>query len=243
MSYVHSDHAFRLRHRISHADQNAIIEYIVKNGYDVDSIPIWHRCDIHSLDFESVSGMYVGKPVPSDFYFRMWLDAEWHWEDTWLAEKVQELVRPVRHLFTKFTRIKAVVQRPGTVLNPHRDLATGNVYKHLRGPYNSKLGRFTGVYQGRKNVLIPANTRHRDQKYLNLKIPLSVHPTDPGPLYIMHGEEKQYLDAQGHYFFLQEYPIFHGCEASDFHRGVILVDGLLNMEAVEEEYKLNFEAG
>ena len=48
------------------------------------------------------------------------------------------------------------------------------------------------------------------------------------------------LQMHGGYGFLNEYDMFHGCGAVDFHRGVIFIDGILNMEALEAEPKLDF---
>jgi hypothetical protein len=153
---------------------------------------------------------------------------------------VKSLLEPVEHLFTKLTRVAAFVQTPGMRIGAHRDLIPGNSYKHIQSPYSQKFGGYSGVYRGDPNLIVENNTRHPDQRYLNLKIPISSDPNNSGEPYIHNGKDKLYLKSNDCYYFINEYEIMHGCDPVNFYRGVIFIDGIINMDVLEQEPKLNF---
>ncbi len=239
---ISHDHAFRLRNKIHPYTQDAIIENVVKGGYTSDEQPFWLKYDVRSLEHASIWGTYDEEPNPPDFFYRLYEDAEWYWEENEVAELVKPLATEVEHLFTKMTRIKAFVQKPGEPISAHRDLTPGHQYRLIANPFQASLGGYSGIFQGHRNLRMPLNTRHSDQKYLNLKIPLSADPASGGKPYIVAKDGvKRYLKSEDHFYFLNEYEMFHGCDAVDFYRGVVFIDGILDMDALEAEPKLDFE--
>jgi len=239
---ISREHAFRLRYKIHPYTQDAIIENVVRRGYTEPEQPFWLKYDVRSLEHASIWGTYDEEPSPPDFFYRLYPDAEWYWEDNEVAELVKPITAEVEHLFIKMTRIKAFVQKPGEPIAAHRDLTPSHEYRHITNPFQAAVGGYSGYFQGHRNLRMPPNTRHSDQKYLNLKIPLSADPERGGKPYIVPTDGvKRYLKAEDHFYFLNEYSIFHGCDEVDYYRGVIFIDGILNMDAIRDEPKLDFE--
>lgn len=238
---ISRDHAFRLRYNIHQWTQDAIIAEAVAGGYTSKIQPFWLKYDVRSLDRDSIVGSYATEKAPGDFFYRLDPRAAWYWEDNGVALLVKPMIAEVGHLFTKVTRIKVFIQKPDMEIASHRDLMPGNNYRSIGGKYKPTVGVFNGTFVGHPNLHVEPNTRHRDQKYLNLKIPLSADPGNPGKPFIIDKDgQKEYLVSDDCFYFLNEYEIFHGCDAVNFYRGVIFVDGMLNMEALEAEPKLDF---
>lgn len=238
---ISRDHAFRLQYTIHPWTQDAIIEEVVRNGYTSKEQPFWIKYDVRSVDHSSLWSSYHEEPAPGDFFYRLYPLAEWYWETNSVTPLIMPLAMEVEHLFTKMTRIKVFIQKPGEPIAAHRDLVPGNRYEHIGSEYEARVGQYSGVYRGHRNLVMGENTRHRDQKYLNLKIPLSAQPDNPGkPFIIAKDGERQYLMSDDNFYFLNEYDMFHGCDAVDFYRGVLFIDGILDMEALEAEPKLDF---
>ncbi len=236
---ISSDYAFRIGHRISPNVQQAIIHEVLTHGQTANVQPFWVKCDVRSMDRPRGGS----ENPPEDFFYRLDPRTAWHWEDTPLANMVRPMVDSVEHLFTKLTRVKVFIQKPHMAISAHRDLVPGNEYKHISGVYTPTIiGTYCGIYHGHPNLPVEPNTRHRDQKYLNLKIPLTSVEGNYGKPYIIgKSEGKEYLSADGHFYFLNEYEIFHGCDVVDFPRGIIFVDGILDMESLKNEPKLEFQ--
>ena len=241
MTNISRNHAFRLPYKIHPWHQQMIIEEALATGYKSEAQPYWVKHDIRSLHPDSVAGTYQGDKAPGDFFYRLDPRAEWVWEDNEAAETLRPYIEDIGHLFTKMTRIKAFIQIADMEIAAHRDLVPGNEYRNFQSPRNPQLGTMSGIFEGHKRLRWQPNTRHADQKYLNLKVPLTTHPSEGGKPYIWDNDGKKYLRSEDHLYFLNEYEMFHGCDAVPYYRGVIFIDGILNMEAVEAEPKLDFE--
>ena len=238
---ISQEHAFRLEYKIQPQIQNAIIKEVLKSGYTTTEQPFWVQHDVRSVDHSSLWGSYDDEPAPRDFYYRLYPQADWHWETNNITPLIMPLAMQVEHLFEKMTRIKVFIQKPGESIAAHRDLVPGNRYEHIGSAFEARLGAYSGVYWGSRNLRMGENTRHRDQKYLNLKIPVSERLDDSGKSFIIATNGvKRYLLADDNFYLLNEYEMFHGCDFVDFYRGVIFIDGLLDMEALEAETKLDF---
>ncbi len=239
MAAVSQDLAFKIPYRFHPYVQDAVIEEAIASGYVSDAQPFWIKHDVRSLVSESVDGTWTEKQ-PGDFFYRMDPRAEWFWEDNETAKMLKPTISQVQHLFTKMTRVKVFVQKPDMEIAAHRDLIAGNKYRFIKGPTKPSPGAYSGVYQGHPSLIVEDNTRHSDQKYLALKIPVSADPVSGGRAYVIGDGKKKYLRAADYLYFLNEYE-FHGCDPVDFHRGVVFVDGILNMEALGKERKIGFE--
>jgi hypothetical protein len=231
-------HAFRIDYKINAETQASIIEETIKHGYTEEAEPYWWL-DARTLDSNSVED--IKKFPQRGFQLRLDPRANWHWEDNTVVPAIRPLIESVEHLFTSLTRIGVFIQKPNRKIIAHRDLIPGNEYKLLRNAHDSELGLYDGTFLGHPDLSVEPNTRHSDQKYLNLKIPVSMRVGDAGkPFIINERGEKEYLRAHDHFYFLNEYEILHGCDAVDFGRGVIFIDGMLDMKALELEPKIYF---
>lgn len=168
-----------------------------------------------------------------EFFYRQRPEIRWEWIDNEATAMVRELVKPVERLFTKLTRVKIFLQVPGLRTPMHKDLVAGNFYK-VKGPYTYLRGHTFVKHLGDEalNKLDPApdTAMHRKQGYFALKIPLTEIAGDYGKQVIITKKPYFYFHG-GNYYFLNE-ACWHGAEASPFYRGVIFVDGLMDMEAV-----------
>ena len=235
---ISDDHAFCLDRRVHPEIQQSIIELVMEHGYMIEPEPQWVQISLRTLDR---STMKDTENHIKDFHYRLDPQTEWYWEDNAVVPVVRSLIENIEHLYTKLTRIRAFIQLPFTSVIPHRDLIPGNDYNHIENAYSPEPGAFCGTFMGHPELFVEPNTRHRDQKYLNLKIPLTTKVGDSGKAYIIEEGTKKYLVANDRFYFLNEYEIFHGCDPVEFHRGIIFVDGILNMKELKSERKLNFD--
>ena len=217
--------------------QDAIIEHVVREGYTDDVQPFWLKYDVRSLNEDSVAGTYEDGPVPGDFHYRLDPRAEWKWDQNPVKDILVNQLLVVWHLFHKMTRVKVFIQKPGMDIPAHRDFIAGNQYKHFKDRYNSQFGMFYGVYTSHPNLQVETNTRHADQGYYTLKIPITSQPSDHGKPYIIDPDgKKQYIQSNDRAYLLNEVEVYHGCEPVDFYRGVVFVDGIINMAAIDATY-------
>jgi hypothetical protein len=235
---ISDNHAFCLDRKIHPIIQQTIIDLVMEHGYVAEHEPQWMQCPLRSLDR---STMESTENHIKDFHYRLDPQTEWYWEDNEVVPVVRPLIESVEHLYTKLTRVRVFIQLPFSNIITHRDLVSGNDYKFIANAYSPEPGTYCGTFLGHPELTVEPNTRHRDQKYLNLKIPLTTKVGDSGKAFIIGEGSKQYLVANDRFYFLNEYEIFHGCDPVEYHRGIIFVDGILNMEALELEPKLDFQ--
>lgn len=146
--------------------------------------------------------------LDATFSSRLNPDINWDWIDTPVTSLVQKEVEKVSHLYKRFHRASVVVQDVDKSLLMHTD---------------GTLPEFQPL--------------HASNRYLALKIPLTVEPGNNGcPLVEYDGRLWRY-DVGNHHFALNEMEIRHGSFAPGIHRGVIFLDGLLDMSALESAVK------
>ena len=237
-----NDYAFRLPYKIHPYHQDAIIEETVKLGSIDEDRPYFIRHEVRTLVPESIDGAYYGSmpPTDADFFFRLNPVGEWQWLDNAAAEVLKPYHEMVRHLFVKLTRVKVFIQRPGHIIHPHRDLVPGNQYEGLDDPYTQAPGDFNGVYAGHPLIPTAPNTRHADQKYLNLKVPLTSQPGNHGLPYLVWNGGRYFIDSRDHMYCINEVELLHGVEPVEFYRGIVFFDGIMDIEAIEAE-KIPFD--
>jgi len=228
------ENAFCINHAIDPGIQKEIIDLVVADGFTVESQLFWLKYNVRSLVQSTVPN---SQGAQEDYFYRLDPTVGWFWENTPVTALVRPLITNIEYLFSKLTRVKIFVQKPGMEIPAHRDLVPGNEYKFLTDEFSSTIGSYCGIYKGHPKLVMEPNTRHSEQKYLNLKIPLSTSEKNHGKPFIFVDGVKTYHSSKNRFYFLNEYEIFHGCDPVDFYRGVIFVDGILDMKVLDAEQK------
>jgi hypothetical protein len=169
------------------------------------------------------------------YYARLDPQAKWIWTDSAAVPIVRRILEPVLPLYRLLTKVNVVLQIPGQLLGAHRDLVTGNVYD-LESPYTWRLGSTPMRYEGTpwlSNVAPIHSASHRDDNaYLCLKIPISERADDAGNPFFDLGRRRLYYTSRNRFFFINEVEMLHGAEPATFFRGVVFVNGILNMDEI-----------
>lgn len=165
----------------------------------------------------------------------------WHWTDPLVESIISRFLMRFQGLYKSITRVNILLQRPGYALVQHRDLRAGEIYPDLKRPEINARGNLQMRYAGEKWFIPHAEQLrdgiHREQKYLTLKIPLSEKDNSPGAPFIVVGEKKFHYNSCGQAFFINEVEILHGGDPVDFNRGVVFIDGILNLDVLGQVYK------
>lgn len=250
---ANSQFLFSTPFRISSQDQQDIIGDTLQTGSVVpiaegfNAEPFWVSQGLTYVPESLIS--HVPKELHGRWTYlnRMNSELSWTWTDSDSAKIVKRVLEPLRPYFKCVTRVTVLVQRPHVPLSAHRDLVPFNEYENLLEASKTFWGDKRLRYEGDpwfKNF----QTRHdcdlhRRQEFMNLKIPLSSRPGTPGRPYIQSPREKLYYDSEDHIFFLNEAEVEHGADAVEFHRGVVIVDGLFDETRFPELRRLPVRAG
>lgn len=210
--------------------------------------PVWLSRSIRSIVPESIPLQFANRNVADyEFFLRNDRRIIWEWNSDPLSVKVQNVLEPVLGFYSLVSRIKIVMQVPGQEITPHRDLITGEFYDRMDVPYSSNLGpngwaRFKGPKWFYDLYQIPDNNLHKAQDYLALKVPLDMD-SSVSRSYLVHPEEIakpvetrhiMRYDPGRQPYWLNECEVLHGVEAGEHWRGVIFIDGLLDMDVVRK---------
>jgi hypothetical protein len=166
-------------------------------------------------------------------------ELNWVWGDNAGVDNVRSLLSKLNGFLVNITRIAIIIQKPGYEVPTHRDLIVGSNYSNLKDSYSTFLGSQELIYFGEdwfhKLLEIPKNTYHSDQNYFGLRIPISEKPGENGRPYVINEDgKKEYYDFGNNLFLLNEAHYGHGADPVDFYRGVIIVDGKLNLEHLDK---------
>ena len=142
----------------------------------------------------------------------------WEWKNTPSAQLVKQLLSPLEDVI-KFTRVFALIRKPGEAAPTHTDIA----YKH-----SYDIGYAT------KANLTGNSIEHHTNNYAAIRIPLTELSGNNGMPYLYMNNKPYYYDAGNNFFVLDEVRNAHGADPVDFHRGVIFVDGFVDFEKLEE---------
>ncbi len=226
--------------------QREIIRLTVNTGHDfpvegdvVD--PFWLGVGLTKIvnlpqEFKSTSPSFI------EYYCRLNERFYWEWVQHPIVPLVQELLSPISRFFLRFTRITVVLQKPGMHLWAHRDLVPGETYDNLQSEHLTFRGDRKLTFKG-SPAFVKAfpdiiTDSHSKQNYLNLKIPLSTDPYSPGAPFVIWNGTKISYSSQNQLFFLNEALIEHGADKVNHFRGVVFVDGFLNLRTWCELEKL-----
>lgn len=227
---------------ISFDDQQKLIDYTLKHGWVVPSEmnvlpPFWVGMSLTDVPQEEKAHIPEEHRGRWMYLVRNRVELGWFWRDIEIAPIVQRALEPMKPYFSAFTRVTIFLQVPNQALPPHRDLLPGNEYRDMESSHLTFSGDKKLRYEGdpwfAEFDRFESNEFHRDQKFFNLKIPLSQNPNSPGKPYVIWQGKKYHYDSQGRFFFLNEVEIEHGADPVPFYRGVIFVDGTLNLKALE----------
>jgi hypothetical protein len=219
----------------------AIVDYVTSNGHATvpldGSVPFWTSCRARKVVKDTVPpGLRRMHPQNYEYFLRLVPGIEWEWSDAPIGAMVRELLSPALHLYARLTRIKVFLQMAGEAIPPHRDLAAGNTYDGMLTATSVESGPHRLTYAGDAQVAAawsaPDSDVHRAQGYLALKIPLSERPGEHGRPYVEVGGRRTYYDPGDGMYFLNECEMLHGADPVPYRRGVIFVDGMLDMARV-----------
>ena len=247
--FLQKELLFSSPYLISPSQQIAIIQYTLKYGKIIPSEqnivpPFWIASGLTEIPEEKC------RLIPPEnlgwYYYYSRLDSSlgWKWLDTEITSVVQDVLAPLHHVYTNLTRVSVLIQRLNTQVPAHRDLVLGNEYKDMLSPYLTFSGKQTLTYEGEswlKNFATPKNISHSSQKFLNLKIPISLSATSPGKPFIIYEGKKFYYNSRNRLFFLNEVEIEHGADPVDFYRGVVFVDGIFAQQHFTDQTRFPVE--
>jgi len=234
----------RLDLQISFEDQKKITE-IVKSKNEItvlefpDSKPFWIsdgcRSLVESQYTEELSEQMGGRYT---YLNRLNPNSQWNWIEGSIKDIVSKYLKRLERIIPNPTRISVIMQIPGKEVPLHRDLVVGEVYNNMKCSTETTWGKHKLPYRGdpwlEKYVNIVDRGLHRKQAYYGLRIPLTERESDNGFPYLrdhVNNEDIPY-DVGRNIFLLNEATVEHGARACDFYRGVVIVDGLLNLEAL-----------
>lgn len=242
--------------------QRAIVQDTCENGeifddFDSGSVKIWQMRSIRELDpvkcfpaaRKLIEEAYIEKrtkkvePRDLGFYVKFHPGIGWRWTDCPSTKIIRKHCKPLLSLFTHLSQVDVLLLRAGHSIPIHRDFVPGNVYGGLKNPYTSEPGTKTLKFLGeqwfapfRKYMV----AGHAEQDYMTLRIPLSLSPKDQGRPWLLNKNfEKRHYSAGGRAFMLND-TVFHGADAVSHPRGVLMLNGVLNMKKVSalKKYRL-----
>jgi hypothetical protein len=174
------------------------------------------------------------------YYVRLRQDIEWEWIPNPIGRLCEKILKPLSPFLQKITRVSVLLQIPNMALPAHRDLVPGNTYGNMRDGHRTFWGQETHKYLGEEWLkTLPWSLEdgsHKQNQFLNLKIPISAEE-DPGQPFIVWNGQKLVYNTQKRAFLLNEVEMEHGADPVPFYRGVIFVDSLLNFEAISQVSK------
>ncbi len=223
MRKIPLQYGFRLPYQISFKDQLTIIEYTKSQGQkagfnrDVDGVYCepWYFLSLRTIENRQEVKEQINGPV-SDFKFRYSPLCHWKWQETPITQLVKSLVNPILHLYENFeiTRVQVIIQKPGVDLPLHRDRTEDKISEQIQA-HNLKLA---------------------------LKIPLTEVQDDNGSPHLEIDSQQIKYNAGNSYFTINELDLRHGALAVKHYRGVISVDGHLNLSSLTNERKTELAA-
>lgn len=203
---------------ITHCLENGFDSPIVKDG---KSYPVWKSFLHHrpNLSPELREKFSEYKRLP-DYWLRARVDLEWYWVESPVLPLVNKLCGQIQRYMKSLTRVQTLILKPGHDLPAHKDKVAGTVYD----------GEIFGLgYEA------PTSFHHKNN-YFSLKIPLFTEHGPGRPYFILNGEVF-YYDTQGQFFAINEISHEHGALKVSYPRGVIALDGELNVDEIRKAGK------
>jgi hypothetical protein len=228
---------FSTNFRIEAQDQSFLIDYVRAKGFEftpeVEMPPFWIGSEITYPLHPDLEKVPIHLRPWWRYYSRLNTSVNWGWVDNSASVKIKQILEPIVFYFSRLTRISLVVQIPGQNLPAHRDLVVGSEYAKMCSEELTLSGAKQLKFKGPKwyQQLNMTNLRdlHRDQLYLTLKVPISEDIGSCGRPFVIFNGKKIYYSSDNQFFFINEVDLKHGADAVDFYRGVVFVDGFIDM--------------
>jgi hypothetical protein len=199
------------------------------------SYGFWMAKSLRHLEIESAPEYYRQFRISQvEYLFRHSPQTTWSWSSCTEAELIRELIAPFAEIFAHMTRVKIHLQKIGERVAPHRDLSAGQVYS-LVDRCSTALGPNSLPYQMYPWVRLedfPYANRANAEIAYSLKIPLSVDLESYGRQSIFDRGLQLYT-TDGDLYLLNENNL-HGSEAVPYVRGLVFIDGIINLERAGE---------
>ena len=149
----------------------------------------------------------------------------YEWMDTPVRPLVEAELDKISHLYHSIGQVFVVLTFPLNGLVLHIDQWYGNTYDGVIAPTIEDA-----VKQGVDPDL------HSKQNYYSLKIPLTAKKNNGVPV-VSDGTAHYRYDVENRFFGINEYEMLHGVYPVSFYRGVIFIEGVLNVQRLSEEIK------
>lgn len=174
-------------------------------------------------------GEWIALPVrtPTDgsvpYERRLDPSVSWRWRDGEAGELAAMEVHKVSHLFHAITRVTTVIPTPGTAVRLHYDVAPGNIYREGTN----------GAWADR--VVITPHRHHNANRFLSIKLMITEKQEDYGETVIRWDGRDWLYSTRNRFFALNEVEMLHGARAVGHLRGVLWIDGWINLDTYDRE--------
>ena len=205
---------------LTEQDNQNIADIVMQHGFKSS---IWH------VGPEGWTSMQIRRPVrPEDrsqtYYGRFRPDIEWEWCSNPVTDIVRPIIEPLTQgLYHRITRVVVLMVNPSVTLKMHRDPVPGHDYG--MGPLDMA-----------SDVTDRTPNRYHDQnRYLAIKTAITTRQGDNGmPVLRLQDSAQEYrYDTWRRWFSLNEIEMIHGARPVDHARGVLWIDGIINMQAYD----------
>lgn len=233
---------FSLPYEITAQEQQSIIDYAYQSvdhwsgqvqvwaqGDDsYDPTDCFGRIQITRLTEASRQRAFQDPNISSDWLnwaCRLDPDLEWEWVDTPITPVIKNIVGRISHLYERFNRALILVQKPGSAIAMHTD-------KVMRNSYQGEMfdpGPTTQLFTHDNDLHWAKN------RYLTLKFPLTEKPGDNGAPLIEIDHQVYRYDVGRSLFAINEVDAKHGAAAVGHRRGVLFLDGILDMSRLSQD--------
>jgi len=169
---------------------------------------------------------------------------DWHWVDNPLTELVRPQVEKLSSIYDFMTRVTVLVTNVGSHVPFHREWLYGNTYESV---YPGAAIKSAQYFQ-RKDLIVGDyehtidTSMHRNQNFYACKIPLTTIEGNNGNSYFkFDNNEIVKYGAGNRMFCINEIEMKHGVLETGFLRGVIYIDGKINLDKLNENFHSEFE--
>lgn len=215
---------FLLPEKISQEDSQIILKHTLQEGLItsimMNGVPhfIWMTFQYRRpvLTQELIDQFKKLNRMP-DYWLRSRTDLEWQWVDSAQTSRVKVIINSLAPYIKSLTRVQSLILIPGNALPSHTDKVAGTRYGN--NDYIFGLG-----YENE-------NQFHHNNDYLAIKIPLFSEQGFGRPFIEIDGKIHEFA-PDGHVYVINEVEIKHGAYPVDYPRGVIVMDGILNLDAI-----------
>lgn len=239
--YIDPDKLYKL-------GQLALSEAPAGQAFAGQPAPFWLGQSIRGLDRKSIPDCLKDiDPFKIEVFLRNDERVEWYWIENEVASYAKEVLEPTFKFYKKLTRIKILLQIPGYEVHPHRDITVGNMYDRMDNPFRGIIGK-NGLmyYRGPEwlHTIYPQKETnlHAEMEYFALKVPLDLD-NKKCRSYLLSVDDFLkpipdrnyiYYDYQSQPYWLNEVECLHGVSPGEEWRGVIFMDGILDIDKVRE---------